>query len=187
MSAPAALLEEGSVQLIQRATGAVDDEHMAVTVAAPPALDRRTLGNRERPAVALAAIGGVADRQLALSGADHGIGEAIGPRRAEVGMQHVAALGVDVGDDRGGVASDGRLGDVLVPGGLVGQRSHPRRERSRGVREDGTATEVGIRPDSHCVRGQEGQQGDSQDQPRPKSLLKKARRSTPRHPPQRYR
>src|SRR4051812_19540510 len=43
----ATALEEGAVELIQRAAGAVDDKHVAVAVAAVAALDRRALGDRE--------------------------------------------------------------------------------------------------------------------------------------------
>src|SRR4051794_27582009 len=99
MDVPAPL-EERPVELVEDAARAIDDEQVAVAVAAQPALDRRPLRDRERPAVALAAVGGVVDRQLALTGADYGVGEAVGARRAEVGMQVVAAMGVDVGDNR---------------------------------------------------------------------------------------
>jgi len=98
----AAALEEPPVELVQRAAGAVDGEDVAVAVAALPALDRRPRRDRERPPVALVAIGGVMNRQLALPSADHGVGEAIGARRAEVRMEVVAAVGVDVGDVGGG-------------------------------------------------------------------------------------
>ena len=115
-------LEEGAVELVEDAVAAVDDEHVAIAVAAVAALDRRPIGDREGPGVALAAVGGVVDRELALAGADHGVGEAVFARGAEVGVEAVAALAVDVGDHRRRVVSDRGLGDVLVPGGLVGQR-----------------------------------------------------------------
>jgi hypothetical protein len=94
----AAALEEGAVELIERTAGAVDDEHVPVSVAAVAALDRRALRDREGAGIALVAVGRVADRQLALAGANDGVGEAVGARRAEVGVEMVAAVGVDVGD-----------------------------------------------------------------------------------------
>src|SRR5689334_1610807 len=83
---PAAGLEERPVELVERAAGAVDDEHVTIAVAAFAALDRRGLRHRERSRVALVAVGGVVDRKLRLAGVDDGVGEAIGAGRAEVGM-----------------------------------------------------------------------------------------------------
>src|SRR6187397_2835288 len=54
---------EGAVELVELAAGAVDDEDVAVAVAAVAALDRGARRNRERPRVALVAVGGVVDRQ----------------------------------------------------------------------------------------------------------------------------
>jgi hypothetical protein len=66
--------------------------HVPVAVAAPAALYRGAGRDRERPRVALVAVGGVVDWQLGLAGADHRIGEAVGAGRAEVGVQAVAAV-----------------------------------------------------------------------------------------------
>ncbi len=119
------------------------------------ALDRGAGRDRERAPVALVAVGGVVDRQLGLAGADDGVGEAVGARRAEVGVEVVAAVGVDVGDGRGGVGGDGGAGDVLVPGGLVGQRGRTGGERGRRVGEDLAAAEVRVGADG-LGRGRPG-------------------------------
>ena len=106
------------------------------------------LGTGNGPGSLSLAVGGVVDRQLALAGADDRVGEAVGARRAEVGVEEVAAVGVDVGDRRGRVAGDRRLGDVLVPGGL-GRRGRVRWPAVPGGRvgEDGAAAEVGVGAD----------------------------------------
>jgi predicted ATP-dependent serine protease len=74
---------------------------VAVAVAAVAALDRCALGDGERPGVALVAVGGVVDGELALAGADDGIGKAVSARRAKVGMEEVAPVAIDVGDGGG--------------------------------------------------------------------------------------
>ena len=84
------------------------------------------------------------DRQLALAGADHRVGEAVGARRAEVGVQVVAAVGVDVGDVGGRARVARRLGDVLVPGGLVGLGRRGGRQRGGRGGEDGAGAEAGV-------------------------------------------
>jgi hypothetical protein len=95
---------------------------VAVAVAAVAALDRRSLGDGEWARVALVAVGGVVDRQLVLAGADDRVGEAVGTRRAEVGMEEVAAGGVALEMSwfqAASVARDGALAGV--PGGGSGK------------------------------------------------------------------
>ena len=138
------------------------------------ALDRGAGRDREGPAVALVAVGGVVDRQLGLAGADHGVGEAVGARRAEVGMEEVAAVGVDVGDGRGGVGGDGGVGDVLVPGGLVGERGGGGGERGRRVGEDLAAAEVGIGADGRALRPARRRARSSATRARPARLILRA-------------
>jgi hypothetical protein len=150
--------EEGAVELEERAGAAVDDEHVAVAVAAVAALDRGAGRDREGPGVALVAISGVMDRQLASAGVDDGEGEAVGAWRAEVRVQVVAAVGVDVGDVCSRARVAGRLGDVLVPGGLVGEGGRPRRELGGRVGEDLAGAEFG-----GGARGAGG--GDGEPQP----------------------
>ncbi len=94
--------------------------------------------------VALVAVGGVVDGELALARADDGEGEAVGAGRAEVGVEVVAAVGVDVGDVGGRARVARRLGDVLVPGGLVGKRRSAGRERGRRVGEDLAGAEARV-------------------------------------------
>ena len=137
---------EGAVELVELAGGAVDDEHVAVAVAAVAALDRGAGRDRERPRVALVAVGGVVDRQHPLPRADDRVGEAVGARRAEVRVQAVAAVGVDVGDVGARAGIPRRLRDVLVPGRLGGERRRARRERGRRIGEDLAGPEVGIGP-----------------------------------------
>jgi hypothetical protein len=91
-------LEEGPVELVEGAARPVDDEDVAIAVAAAAALDRRPAGDREGAAVALVAGGGVVDGEVGLACADDGVREAVGARGAEVWMEEVAAAGVDGGD-----------------------------------------------------------------------------------------
>ena len=130
------------------------------------------LGIGNGPGVALVAVGGVVDRQLALAGADDRVGEAVGARRAEVGVEEVAAVGVDVGDGGGGVGGDRRLGDVLVPGGLGGERGGvggKAGRRSRG------------RPGSCRGRGRGRRRRGSAPAP-PRRSASTARAGEPAHP-----
>jgi hypothetical protein len=96
------------------------------------------------------------DRQLALAGIDDRVGEAVGARRAKVGVEMGAAVGVDVGDDGGGVASDRRAGDVLVPGGPGGEGWGGGRERSGRLGEDRAGAEARIWPDRLGARRYRG-------------------------------
>ncbi len=88
------------------------------------------------------------DRQLALAGADDRVGEAVGTRRAEVGVEEVAAVGVDVGDRRG------RVGGRPAPWRCPGSR-RPRWRgtgrwpgcRAGGSGKTGAAAEVGVGAD----------------------------------------
>jgi hypothetical protein len=165
----------GVVELVEHAAGAVDGEHVAITVAAVAALDGGAGGDRERPGVAFAAVGGVTDGKLSLAGADDGVGEAVGAGGAEVRVQVVAAVGVDVGDVGGRARVAWRLGDVLVPGGLVAERRCARRERGGRIGEDLAGAEARVGADAR-VRGRgrcpgrhgdsarhHGHQGDSRD------------------------
>ena len=117
---------EGAVELVELAPGSVIGEHVAIAVGAAASLDRRAERDPVLAVVGLRSVGGEPNLDLALALADHSIGEPVLARRAEVGMEHVAAVGVDVGDDLVRARVDGRVGDVLVPGTLVGERSRRR-------------------------------------------------------------
>jgi hypothetical protein len=64
---------------------------VAVAVGVAAALDRGAAGDRVGTGVALVAVGGEVDRQLALAQADDREGEAVGPGRAEVGVEEAGA------------------------------------------------------------------------------------------------
>ena len=101
------------------------------------------------------------DRQPALAGADHRVGEAVFARRAEVGVEVVAAVGVDVGDRRGRVAGDRRLRDVLVPGRLVGEGGRAGREGRGRVGEDLAGAERRVGADRGARPGEQGERASS--------------------------
>ena len=168
----ATVLGEGPVELVERAAVAVDDEHVAVAVAAGAALDRGTGRNRERAAVALVAVGGVVDRQVALVGADHRVGEAIGARGSEVGVEHGRRRGRRC--RRSSPPSSGATGAFEMSWfqaasfGSDGARA----ERDGGrVGEDRAATEVGVGADGGARPGSGGGKPDGRrDDPSGTSL-----------------
>ena len=116
----AVLRREGAVELDQpaRFVGVVrvllEDEHVAVAVGAPAALDPRLARDRMRPGVALVGIRLELHLHALLVGGHDLERDAVVRVRAEVGVKGVAAVGEDPVDHRLGVLGLVETRDVLV-------------------------------------------------------------------------